>query len=66
MKINLNGEKTSIENIMSIEELLEDYGFEQSSIAVAMNGSFVPKSSYNSTLLSDGDSLDIVSPMQGG
>lgn len=34
--------------------------------AVARNGEFVPKSQYDQTTLSDGDTLDIVTPVGGG
>lgn len=34
--------------------------------AVARNGEFVPKSQYDQTTLTEGDTLDIVTPVGGG
>jgi len=39
---------------------------QQLSYAVALNGDFIGKNQYGSTLLSTGDSIDILFPIQGG
>lgn len=41
-----------------------DYG--EAIVATALNGSFVPASRRDSTVLADGDALEILAPMQGG
>jgi sulfur carrier protein len=39
---------------------------QQSTFAVAVNGDFVGKEEYDTTLLNNGDSLDVLQPIQGG
>lgn len=34
--------------------------------AIAINNKFVPRAVYSTTLLRDGDRVDIIVPMQGG
>jgi thiamine biosynthesis protein ThiS len=35
-------------------------------IAVAHNGNVIPKGNYTQIFIEDGDSIEIVAPMQGG
>lgn len=39
---------------------------QQSTFAVALNGDFVGKTEYDTRLVKNGDSLDILQPIQGG
>lgn len=65
MNILINGtERTT--DASSIEELLLEQGYEPQGIAVALNGEFVPKSTYAETRISAADDIEVVSPMQGG
>lgn len=41
-------------------------GYHSSHMAVAINGTFVPKSAHETLQVNDGDEIDIVAPMQGG
>lgn len=34
--------------------------------AIAINNQFIPRTVYSTTLLSEGDRVDIIVPMQGG
>jgi len=38
----------------------------QQSFAVALNGDFVGKADYQQTLVNQGDSIDVLFPIQGG
>lgn len=66
MKITLNGKSQTLEKIQPILAFLQNNGFDGKLVAVAMNGEFVPKSSYANTQINDGDQIEIVAPMQGG
>lgn len=80
MKIHINGEPLNLENGASIEEngktkdtnvadVLQQYLSQKQqelSFAVALNSDFVNKSQYASTLLKDGDSIDVLFPIHGG
>jgi len=66
MKISINGEiKEFDRDSLTIQELLEiiDYG---KGIAIALNETFILKTKYPETTITDGDRLDILSPVQGG
>lgn len=65
--ISINGESYSFSSeFFSIDKLLESEGYTGKTVAVALNGHFVPKSTYNKHVLKKGDQIDIVAPMQGG
>lgn len=65
MTIILNGETITIQ-VSTIADMLREKGYADMLVAVAVNNSFVPKSQHAQTTLSDGDTVDIVAPMQGG
>ena len=66
MKIILNGKETITENTPSITAFLGQSGYDGMLVAVAVNGTFVARSLHDETNLADGDSVEIVAPMQGG
>lgn len=66
MKITLNGIAQKIHNAMTIDQLLIDNGYDGKLVAVAVNHEFTPKTSYATTTIKDGDTIEIVAPMQGG
>ncbi len=66
MEIILNGEIIEVKNTMNINELLQSQGYKNKMVAVAINGSFVPKSSYEAHIINNKDDIEIVAPMQGG
>lgn len=66
IELSLNNTPTLItENILLSDAILE-WGFTNSKIAVAINGEFVPRSSYNERHLQAGDEVDIAKPVGGG
>jgi len=66
MTIILNGTPYPCEAPLSIKDLLAHTGRGEMLIAVAHNGTFVPKTAHETTFLTEGDSIEIVAPMQGG
>ena len=66
MKINVNGEPISIDQEVTVAELLKHLERTGQSIAVAVNMDFVPRSAYATTRVKDGDEVEIVEPRQGG
>ena len=67
LEIQVNGQDVSA-TAATIAELLAEQAIEmgQRGIAVALNGSVVPRSAWGETALSSGDSVEIVRAMQGG
>jgi len=64
--ISLNDEKIEFEESLSVILLLERQGFQGDKIALAINGSFVPRSQYAETSINDGDEVDVIQAVGGG
>lgn len=65
MKITLNGVEREIsEN--SLDQALRELGYCDGTIATAVNGEFIPKTQRLVIVLSEGDRIEVVAPMQGG
>lgn len=63
--IKVNGERIDIDKIRLIDFLTEN-GYDNKAIAVEVNELIVPKAQYASTLLHDGDCVEIVTLVGGG
>ena len=65
MNIHCNDEPAEVlaENLALV---LVELGYESTHIATAVNGEFVPRRMWASTILQSGDHVDVVAPMQGG
>lgn len=66
INISFNGKVLSIKKGHSVSQLIEQFTDLGSSFAVAINKEFVPRSVYAETILSEGDDVELVIPMQGG
>ena len=62
----VNGTKKELQGVFSEKEYLEQNGYVISQIAVELNEEILPKTEYVSTVLKDGDVMEIVSFMGGG
>jgi thiamine biosynthesis protein ThiS len=56
----------TVKQARTLDDLLEELGYEKASVAVARNGAFVPKRDYANLVLEDEMDLEILLPMQGG
>ncbi len=66
MKIIINGQPKSFEAPLNLYDVLAQEEVIGMMIAVAHNGTVIPKDTYADTLLQNGDAIEIVAPMQGG
>ena len=66
MIITLNGEKREIPESTTVQGLLEMLTIQSQRVAVELNEHIVKKDNYAGTTLQEGDSLEVVSFMQGG
>lgn len=64
--VKINGK--CIENIdgKTVAEYLAESGYDTKRVAVELNGDILPKAQYDSTILHDGDSVEVVSFVGGG
>ncbi|HAR65306.1 MAG TPA: thiamine biosynthesis protein ThiS [Lentisphaeria bacterium] len=66
MTILINDKPHELDEPCSVAILLERHGARAGSVAVAHNEQFVSRANYATTIMQDGDTLEIVAPMQGG
>lgn len=66
MKITLNGETTELADGCSVAELLDRLQIGRERVAVEVNREIIPKISYDSHSLMDGDQIEIVHFVGGG
>ena len=64
--MHVNGEHITLEKEISINEFLEKERYDQRKIAVGKNGTIIPKRLFDTEMLCDSDSLEIVSLIGGG
>lgn len=64
--MRLNGNRLKLNAPTTLQEFLKDQGFDVSKIAVEKNGEIVSKANYEVELLTDADSLEVVSFVGGG
>ena len=63
--VKINGENINAAGL-TISEYIDKSNYGTSRIAVERNGEIVPKASYGTTVLEDGDELEIVQFVGGG
>lgn len=66
MKIQVNGEERGIADGLTVAALLGELGFDPAKVAVERNLAIVPKSTFDSQDLADGDRIEIVHFIGGG
>jgi sulfur carrier protein len=65
MRIFLNGDARDIE-ARTLDVALNVLGFRDAVVATALNGRFVAKGARPATALAEGDTIEVVAPLQGG
>lgn len=63
--VKINGENLILEG-KTLAEYLGQTEYDRNRIAVERNGQIVPKADYDTTVLQDGDCLEVVSFVGGG
>jgi len=66
IQICVNGSTKAYERPLALAELLQDMELAGRKVAVERNGEIVPRGAHASTLLADGDRLEIVAADGGG
>lgn len=64
--IYLNDESKQIKLNQSLQDFLRQYNDSELHFAIAINNHFIPRTAYSTTVLYEGDRIDIIIPMQGG
>ena len=66
MRISVNGSTKTYEGPLAVAELLQRMNLAGRKVAVERNGEIVPRGAHVSTILADGDRLEIVAAVGGG
>ncbi|MEJ2416140.1 MAG: sulfur carrier protein ThiS [Exilibacterium sp.] len=66
IKVSLNNETRELPAQTHLGDAIEQWRFDGQNIAIAVNGTFIPRTDYTHTLLNQGDQIDIVKPVGGG
>ncbi len=66
MPITVNGEQKDWREGLTLAELMEDLRFTFPLKIVAINGQGVPRDAYETTILRDGDQVQVIHMMSGG
>ena len=66
MKLQINGEEKEIADGLNLASLLEELQIRPARVVVERNREIVPRDSYGTTLLAEGDTLEIVHFVGGG
>ena len=66
IEITVNGDTQRHERPMAVSDLLRQMALAGKKIAVERNGEIVPRGAHGSTLVLDGDRLEIVVAVGGG
>ena len=66
IRVTVNGKAHRFEQPLDVSALLSSLDLLGKKVAVERNGEIVPKSAHASTLLADGDQLEVVVAVGGG
>jgi len=66
IQVLVNGAARELERPLALAELIERMALAGRKIAVERNGEIVPRSAHGSTMVMDGDCLEIVVAVGGG
>jgi len=66
IQVTVNGKAHRFERPVEVSALLSTLKLQGKKVAVERNGEIVPRSAHASTLLADGDQLEIVVAVGGG
>ena len=66
MTITLNGDKHELATPLSVAELLQQLEIDARRVAVELNLTVVKKAAYDSSVIKDGDEVEIVNFVGGG
>ena len=66
IKVSVNGELKELEKNLNVNQLIQALDYKQKGFAIAVNTTFVSIKAYEKTIINDGDTVDILAPVQGG
>ena len=66
MRLTVNGREHTDEDGVSVAALVDRLARRRRGVAVAVNGTVVPRSTWETSRLADGDAVEVLTAAQGG
>jgi len=66
IEIIVNGMRKAVSKEMNVYEIIKELNYTQKGFALALNGTFIAIATYETTMIRDNDSIEILAPVQGG
>ncbi|WP_433374418.1 sulfur carrier protein ThiS [Actinoplanes sp. CA-142083] len=66
MRLTVNGRELVEGDALSVADLVERLTEARRGVAVAVNGTVVPRSTWETSRLADGDAVEVLTAAQGG
>ncbi len=66
IKLTVNGEDVELDGPTPLKEYIESLGLNTERVAVALNGTVIPRSRHGEVTLKEGDVLEVVRAVGGG
>jgi sulfur carrier protein len=66
VRVTVNGRDHSFPSTPSVDELVSSLVAARRGVAVAVNGTVVPRSTWTEVALADGDTVEVLTAAQGG
>lgn len=66
MRLIINGQNREFRDVKSLAELVRELDISVPHFAIAVNSQVISKSGYESTVIRDGDKIEIVHAVGGG
>jgi len=66
IKVSVNGEIKELKEALNINQMIKALDYKTEGFAVAVNTTFVSIKKYEDTIIKNGDTIDILAPVQGG
>lgn len=66
IEVIVNGIRKTVSSEMNVKEMIKELNYTQEGFALALNGTFVALAMYETTMIHDNDSIEILAPVQGG
>jgi thiamine biosynthesis protein ThiS len=64
--LTINGRERQLAGEMTLPALLSELGVDRRMVAVAHNGEVIPRATYDSVTVRDGDRIEVVRMVGGG
>lgn len=66
IEVSINGEVKALEENLNVDQMIVALEYKVKGFAVAVNTTFISIAKYNETIIKEGDTIDILAPVQGG